>query len=112
MGDDYNTHLAAAGESGNRKGGLATIEDPAQVRNQCWQTRPAPLTADENVLAEALQSIFAGEVYELNGIVDRLNQIKISPPVGAPAWTEQNFRAEIQRLANVGMPEATHVRGP
>ena len=101
MGDDYNTQLAAAGESDNRKGSSATIEDPAHVENLRWQTRPAPLTADENALADALQTIFASEVYGLSGIVERLNQMKIAPPAGTSAWTEENFRTEIRRLADL-----------
>jgi len=109
VNDAYNTRLAAASEPDTRKGSPATIEDPARVENLRWQTRPAPLTADENALADALQTIFATEVYELDGIVDRLNQMKISPP-GAPLWTEENFRSELRRLANLGMPEETHVR--
>lgn len=99
MSDDYNTQLAAV-DAGNSKGSPATLEDPAHVKNLCWQTRPAPLKPDENVLADALQSIFASEVYELGGIVERLNQMKISPPAGASAWSEESFRSEISRLAN------------
>jgi hypothetical protein len=101
VGDDYNTRLAAAGGSDIRKGSSATIEDPARVENLCWQTRPAPLTPDENSLADALQSIFAGEVYDLHAIVDRLNQMKIAPPTGASGWTEENFRTEMRRLADL-----------
>src|SRR5437762_3992162 len=108
VNDAYNTQLAAASGSDNRKGSPATIEDPAHVENLRWQTRPAPLTHDENALADALQSIFAAEVYELDGIVERLNQMRISPRGGTPAWTEEAFRAEVRRLANVGTPEDTH----
>jgi hypothetical protein len=99
--DDYNPQLAATGGADIGKGGPATIEDPAQVKNLRWQTRPAPLTACENALADALQTIFAGEIYELDGIVERLNQLKIAPPTGTPAWTEESFRAEIRRLADL-----------
>jgi len=101
VGDDYNSQLAAAGGSDIRKGGPATIEDPDQVKNLRWQTRPAPLTASESALADALQTIFAGEIYELKGIVEGLNQMKIAPPAGTPAWTEENFRIEIRRLADL-----------
>ena len=103
--DDYNPQLAAAGGADIGKGSPATIEDPDRVKNLRWQTRPAPLTASENALADALQTIFAGENYELNGIVERLNQMKIAPPTGTPAWTEENFRIEIRRLAD---PAGSH----
>lgn len=100
MGDDYNRQLAAT-DGAERKGGEATIEDPARVQNLRWQTRPAPLTDAENALADALQSIFAVEVYDLGGIVERLNRMKIAPPTGASAWTEESFRAEVRRLADL-----------
>ena len=101
MGDDYNPLLARVGTSESRKGGEATIEDPACVENLRWQTRPAPLTPAEDALADALQKIFADEVYGLGGIVERLNRMKIAPPVGASAWTDQNFRTAIRRLADL-----------
>lgn len=101
MGDDYNPQLATMGVPDSSKGSPATIEDPAQVSNLRWQTRPAPLTTGEAALADALQTIFADEIYELDGIVERLNQMKIGPLAGTSAWTEEGFRAEIRRLANL-----------
>jgi len=100
VGDDYNRQLAAT-DGAERKGGEATIEESARVRNLRWQTRPAPLTDAENALADALQSIFTEEVYDLPGVVERLNCMKIAPPVGASAWTEESFRAELRRLADL-----------
>lgn len=100
MADDYNRQLAATGGT-ERKGGEATIEDAARVENLRWQTRPAPLTDAENALADALQSIFTEEVYDIGGIVERLNRMKIAPPTGASAWTEDSFRAEVRRLADL-----------
>ena len=96
---DHNPLLARKGTTDETKGGPATIEDPARVENIRWQTRPAPLTAAEEALADALQKIFADEVYALGGIVARLNQMKIMPPAGAASWTESGFRAELARLA-------------
>jgi hypothetical protein len=96
---DYNPLLARNGATDANKGGPATIEDPAHVENFCWQTRPAPLSAAESALADALQKIFAAEIYALDGVVERLNQMKVTPPAGAAAWTEEGFRAEIARLA-------------
>lgn len=94
---DHNPLLARALVEAT-KGGPATIEDPARVENICWQTRPAPLTAAEEALANALQKIFAAEIYVLDGIVENLNAMKIAPPAGATVWTEANFRAELARL--------------
>ncbi len=101
MGDDYNPRLAAADESEARKGGEATIEDPGRVENLRWQTRPAPRTSEESALADALETIFAAEVYELDGIVERLNRMKIAPPAGAPVWSEASFRTEMRQLADL-----------
>ena len=101
VAEEYNAHLAAARESGNRKGGEATIENPDRVENLRWQTRPAPLTPEENALADALQTIFADQIYELDGIVERLNRLRIAPPAGASTWSEESFRAEVRRLADL-----------
>jgi len=100
VGDDDNPQLAT-GESADRKGSEATIEDPDRVKNLRWQTRPAPLTPEEDTLADALQTIFADEVYGLDGIVERLNRMRIAPPAGTAAWSEASFRAEIRRLADL-----------
>jgi hypothetical protein len=98
VGGDYNPQLAVR-EADIRKGSEATIEDPDRVENLRWQTRPAPITPEEDALADALQTLFADEVYELAGVVQRLNQMKITPPRGASAWSEESFRSEIARLA-------------
>jgi recombinase-like protein len=100
VSDDHNPLLAPTSGS-SRKGGEATLEDPNRVENLRWQTRPAPLTDLENALAEALQTIFADEVYGLDGIVERLNRMKVAPPAGASAWSEECFRAEMRRLADL-----------
>jgi hypothetical protein len=79
------------------KGDESSIERVGAVRNVRWQTRPAPLTDYENALADALQAIFAEEVYDLAGIVHRLNERKIASPAN-DAWTEELFTAEMARL--------------
>ena len=96
---DHNPLLGKTTAATETKGGPATIEDPAHVENLRWQTRSAPLTAEENALADALQKIFADEIYSLEGIVRRLNRMNIAPPAGAAEWTEASFRAEMARLA-------------
>ena len=96
---DFNPNLAARRVPNDNKGGPASIELPDRVENIAWQTRPAPPTAAENALADALQKIFADEVYELAQIVTRLNAAGIAPPAGETRWSEANFRAELARLA-------------
>lgn len=96
---EYNPNLIARRAPNDNKGGPASIELPDRVENIAWQTRPAPPTAAENALADALQKIFADEVYELAQIVTRLNAAGIAPPNGETRWSEANFRAELARLA-------------
>jgi len=79
------------------KGNEAGIEHPDRVRNIAWQTRAAPPTAAENAFADALQAIFAEEVYDLPGIVHRLNG-RVPPPEGSARWTEAVLAAELRRL--------------
>jgi hypothetical protein len=79
------------------KGSEAGIEHPGGAQNIAWQTRAAPPTAAETALADALQAIFAEEIYELPGIVARLNGV-LPPPAGSPRWTEALLAAELSRL--------------
>ena len=79
------------------KGSEAGIEHPDRVENIAWQTRAAPPTVAENALADALQAIFADEIYELPRIAERLDGL-VKPPAGAPRWTEALVRAELKRL--------------
>ena len=95
---DYNIALqqALAG-TGETKGDESSIERVDAVQNVRWQTRPAPLTDYENALADALQAIFGQQIYDLPGIVRRLNEQGPKPPAGA-VWTEELFAAEMARL--------------
>jgi hypothetical protein len=93
---DFNPGLAQ--HAPTDKGGENTIENPNRVINLAWQTRAAAPTAAESALADALQAIFADEIYELPQIVERLNRAHLKPPGDAPSWTEESFRAELQRL--------------
>ena len=79
------------------KGGEVGIEHPDRVRNIPWQTRAAPPTAAENTLADALQAIFADEIYDLPRVVERLNGM-VPPPEGSARWTEAALRTELARL--------------
>ena len=84
-------------DPGGTKGGEHSLERPGEARNLVWQSRAAPPTAAENRLADALQRIFADAVYDLPGIVARLNQVGLAGP-NAAAWTEASFAAELARL--------------
>ena len=79
------------------KGSEAGIEHPDRVVNIPWQTRAAPPTDEENRLADALQTIFAKEIYDLPRIVEMLDGI-VPPPAGSQRWTESVLRAELARL--------------
>jgi hypothetical protein len=91
---DHNPHLTPRPSD---KGNEAGIELPERVENIPWQTRAAPPTAAENALADALQAIFADEIYDLALIADRLRD-RVPPPHGAPRWSESVLRAELARL--------------
>lgn len=95
---DHNPHLARLRQPNDDKGTEAGIEHPVRVENIAWQTRPAPPTAAENALADALQAIFADEIYDLPQIVERLNRLGLAPPPGAERWTEASLRTELRRL--------------
>ncbi len=95
---DHNVALQQwLAKGGDTKGDEASIERVDQVQNVRWQTRPAPLSDYENALADTLQAIFGDEVYDLPGIVRRLNERGPKPP-NAAAWTEELFTAERARL--------------
>ena len=91
---DHNPGLTPSRDD---KGSEAGIEHPDRVENIAWQTRAAPPTVAENALADALQAIFAQEIYELPQVVERLNGL-VPPPTGASRWTEAVLSAELARL--------------
>jgi predicted transcriptional regulator len=94
---DHNPHLAPDA-AGDDKGNEAGIERPDRVDNVAFQTRRAPPTASENALADALQALFAAEVYDLASVVAGLERRGLAPPAGEARWTEAAFRAELSRL--------------
>ncbi len=59
------------------------------------QTRPP--TAYETLLADAIEAAFAAGVWDLTGLVARLNGEGIRTPDGQP-WTEARYEAEMRRL--------------
>ncbi len=95
---DYNVALRHwLDHSLENKGDEGSIERTDKVENVRWQTRAAVPTDYENALGDALQEIFAEEVYDLPGILSRLNERGVRAPNGAP-WTEESFTAEMARL--------------
>lgn len=61
------------------------------------QTRDEPASPYEVKLAGLIQKIFAEGHYELSELVKGLNDHGSTAPEGG-AWTEENFRTEMQRL--------------
>ncbi len=91
---DWNPWLS---KDHDNKGGpqyLETYDPPALIP---WQTRAAVPTDYEQALADAMQAAFGDEVYDLPGLVARLNASGVRPPQDGD-WTEANFQAEMKRL--------------
>ncbi|NDZ81510.1 MULTISPECIES: recombinase-like helix-turn-helix domain-containing protein [unclassified Streptomyces] len=61
------------------------------------QSRTHEPTPYEYRLASALEEVFTREGHELADVVRGLNARQVHSPDGTP-WTEQSFRAEINRL--------------
>ena len=68
-----------------------------ETRNVVWQTRASDPTPYEDALGKALAEIFAAEIYDLPGIVAKLNDKGLTTEDGA-AWTEESFQSEMKRL--------------
>ena len=97
MNDRDKDHNPGLTPDRSDKGSEAGIEHPDRVENIAWQTRVAPPTAEEDRLADALQAIFAKEIYDLSQVVEMLDGI-VPPPPGTQRWTEAVLRAELARL--------------
>jgi hypothetical protein len=61
------------------------------------QTHPEPITPYEVKLSGAIMEIFGTGTHDLAGLVAVLNGLGLHAPEGS-AWTEENFRAEMNRL--------------
>ena len=85
----WPTHIDPAGQK--------SIDKPADLGNMIWQNRPAPPTAYENGLGDALEHVFESGAVELPEVVDKLNELGFKDQNGS-AWTEQSFTLEIKRL--------------
>ena len=64
---------------------------------QPHQARRAPPTDDENALAASIEAAFAAGVWDLAGLVARLNADGLRTPAGEP-WTEARYRDVMARL--------------
>jgi hypothetical protein len=94
----YNVHLKPWNRpKPNAVAGQGRIENPSQVENIVWQTRPAPPTDYETRLADALVDAFDAGIEDLEGIVTRLNEQGVRTQDGR-AWTVDAFTAEMARL--------------
>ena len=93
---DYNPWLA---EPRSNKGDPTTIERPEAPTLYRWQTRARAPSEYEEQLADALTDLFAGEIYELAGIVDALNAGGVADPDGAP-WTAESFPFFMKQLGD------------
>jgi hypothetical protein len=91
----YNPFLKPSNPS--PKGGELAIERPATASNITWQTRPGPLTDEENALADSLMAIFAKDVWDLPDVVAALNR-QGPPPASGGAWTGESLTAALARL--------------
>jgi hypothetical protein len=95
---DHNPFLKPWRQSRpNEVAGKGRIEDLATASNIVWQTRPAPLTAYESDLAEALIGCFEDGARDLEPLVAALNKREVMAPDGGP-WTTENFEREMKRL--------------
>jgi hypothetical protein len=70
--------------------------DPLHL--QPHQARKREPTAYEIQLGDAIERAFGQGLWELEQLVDALNQGGVHAPDGKP-WTEASFQAEIKQLA-------------
>lgn len=84
----------------NQSAGAGQIFEGGDRELIVWQTRPAMPTEYEEMLASALEEIFAQRIYELPDIVAALNRESIRTP-GGEAWTEANFQSTFSELGKL-----------
>jgi hypothetical protein len=61
------------------------------------QARTRPPTVYENELGDALEAAFAAGIWDLDALVERLNEYGLRTPEGQP-WTLARFQAVMERL--------------
>jgi|AP12_2_1047962.scaffolds.fasta_scaffold147243_2 Recombinase-like helix-turn-helix domain len=98
---DFNRYIAPyRNPQPNQSAGAGQIFEGAARELIVWQTRPAMPTEYEEMLASALEQIFAQRTYELPDIVAALNRDGIRTP-GGEAWTEANFESTFRELGKL-----------
>ncbi len=71
------------------------LEEPKDV---IWQQRRDRTPSDyENAMGDALEKIFDEGIEDLDGIVQRLNELDVASSDGAQ-WTAASFQEEIAKL--------------
>ena len=71
------------------------LEEPKDI---IWQQRRDRTPSDyENAMGDALEKIFDEGIEDLDGIVQRLNELDVASSDGAP-WTAASFQKEIAKL--------------
>ena len=69
-----------------------------EPKDMVWQQRRGRTPSDhENAMGVALESIFEQGIEDLDGIVERLNELGVASADGAP-WTPQSFQDEMAKL--------------
>ncbi len=69
-----------------------------EPKDMVWQQRRGRAPSDhENAMGEALEGIFEQGIEDLDGIVERLNELGVASDDGAP-WTTESFQDEIAKL--------------
>lgn len=95
---DYNPYMAPWEKpTPNNVAGKGSIEAPGQAPNLIWQNRPAPPTAYEDALANALERVFEDGAETLEQVVAGLNAAGVRLPDGR-SWTPALFETEMARL--------------
>ncbi len=71
-----------------------------EAENIVWQTREdVELTESEFALAEALETVFGGEVSDLDGIAEQFNAMDFRNRE-SETWTPDDFESELKRLGH------------
>ena len=69
-----------------------------EPKDKVWQQRLGRTPSDHEIaMGEALDRIFEQGIKDLDGIVERLNELGVASADGAP-WTTMSFQEEIAKL--------------
>jgi hypothetical protein len=98
---DFNPYLEAYRNRRPGQGaGAGHIFKTAERDLIQWQTRPSLPSEYHSTLADALEQIFAQQIYDLPGIVAALNREDVRTPGGEP-WTEASFQDTLRELGKL-----------